>query len=87
MTYVSPLGVRGRHLPSGIAAPENKVLRIIDIFIRPTPTRELYVAFKIPYVYASVTWLCMQEAHIRNHENACMHYIVRGKAAHKMYKT
>jgi len=45
-------------------------LCIVGNFPRRIPTRELHVAFNIPYIYDFITRLCRQEADvIRNHEN------------------
>jgi hypothetical protein len=76
---------------SGIPHPlfrlQTKVLRIIGNFPRRTPVRELYVAFKIPYVYDFITKLCTQQAEvIQNHVNPHVRNIGQREAQHRKYK-
>jgi hypothetical protein len=48
----------------------NKVLRTTGNSPKRTPTRNLYMTFKIPYLYDFVTKLCRQQKTvILNHEN------------------
>jgi hypothetical protein len=43
---------------------QNRVLRAIENLDRCTSVRELYVAFKIPYVYDCITKLCRTQADV-----------------------
>jgi hypothetical protein len=66
---------------------QNKVLRTIGNLPRRIPTRYLYMAFKIPYLYDFVTKLCKEQATvILNHENVDMHNIGQCKTQHRKYK-
>jgi hypothetical protein len=49
--------------------PQNKVLHTTGNFPRHMPVCNLHVAFKILYVYDTVTILCRQQAEVmQNHE-------------------
>jgi hypothetical protein len=66
---------------------QNKVLRTIGNLPRHTPTRDLHMTFKIPYLYDFVTKLCRQQATvILNHENFNIRNIGQGEAHHRRYK-
>jgi hypothetical protein len=66
---------------------QNKVRHTIGKFPRPTPVRELHMAFQLPYVYNYTTKLCRQQAEvIQNHENANVCNIGQGEARHRKYK-
>jgi hypothetical protein len=66
---------------------QNKVLRTIGNLPRSRPVRDLYVAFKIPYVYDIITKLCRQQAEvIQNHHNPNVLNIGQGEAQHRKYK-
>jgi hypothetical protein len=66
---------------------QNNVLRAIVNFPRRTAIRELQRAFNIPYVYDYITKLCRQQAEVtKNHENANISNIGKGKAQHRKYK-
>jgi hypothetical protein len=64
---------------------QNKVLRTIGNFPRRTPTRDIHVAFKIPYVYDFITKSCRQQAEIiQNHYNENICNIGQGEAQQKI---
>jgi hypothetical protein len=66
---------------------QNKVLRTIGNFPRRTPTRDLHLAFQIPFVYDYITKLCRQQAEvIQNHDNENVRTIEEGEARHRKYK-
>jgi len=66
---------------------QNGVLRNTGNLPRRTPTRDLHVAFKIPYLYDFVTELCRQQATvILNHENVNIRNIGQGEAQYRTYK-
>jgi hypothetical protein len=57
-------------------------------FPRCTLSRELHVAFKIPYVYDFITKLCRQQAEvIRNNDNENVCNVGQGEAQHGKKKT
>jgi len=63
---------------------QNQVLRIIGNLSRRTSTRDLHVAFIIPYVYDSVTKLCRQQA--QNRENISVLNIGQNEAQYRKCK-
>jgi hypothetical protein len=66
---------------------KNRVLRAIGSLDRSTPTRDLHLAFKIPYVYDYITKLCRRQAEvILNHENPNVRAIGQGEPKHRKYK-
>jgi hypothetical protein len=66
---------------------ESRVLHTIDTLPRRTQTRDLHMAFKIPYLYDFVTKVCRQQATvILNHENVNIRNIGQGEAQHRKYK-
>jgi hypothetical protein len=66
---------------------QSKVFRTNGNLSRPTPTRDLHMAFKIPYLYGFVTELCRQQATvILIHENVNILNIGQGEAQHRKYK-
>jgi hypothetical protein len=66
---------------------QNKVLLTNGIVPRRTPTRDLYMAFKIPYIYDFITKLCRQQATvILHHENVYIRGISQGEARRRKYK-
>jgi hypothetical protein len=66
---------------------QNIVLRTICNFPRRTPTRDLHMAFKSPYLYDFVTKLCSEQATvILNHENVDIRNISQGEARYRKYK-
>jgi hypothetical protein len=66
---------------------QNKVLRTIGNLTRRTPVRDLYMAFKIPYVYEYITKLGRQQTEvIQNHDNENFRIIGQGEARHRKYK-
>jgi hypothetical protein len=66
---------------------QNEVMCTIGSFPGRTPVRDLHVAFKIPYVYDSITKLCRQQAEvIQNHHNPDVRNIGQCKAKHRKYK-
>jgi hypothetical protein len=63
---------------------QNRVLCPIGNLDSCTPARELHVAFKIPYVYDSLTKLCGTQAEvILNHVNPNVRGIGHGEAMFK----
>jgi hypothetical protein len=71
MTYACPAWefVAESHLLK-LQHVQNKVLRTIGNFPRPTSVRDMHVAFQIPYIYDYITKLCRQQSEvIQNHEN------------------
>jgi hypothetical protein len=63
---------------------QNKFLRITGNFPRRTPTRDMHVALKIPYMYDFIT----QQAEVtQNHENANIRNIGQGEVMHRKAKT
>jgi hypothetical protein len=66
---------------------QNRVLRAIVNLDRPTPVREMHVAFKISYVYDYITKLCRTQAEIiLNHRNPVVRGTGRAEAMHREYK-
>jgi hypothetical protein len=66
---------------------QNKVLRTIGNFPKPTSVRDIHKAFHIPYVYYYITNSWRQQAEvIQNHENENVRYIRQGEARHRKYK-
>jgi hypothetical protein len=66
---------------------QNKVLRTIGNFPRPTLVRKVHKAFNIPYIYDYITKLCWQQAEvIQNHENPNVRNIGQGEAQYRKYK-
>jgi hypothetical protein len=66
---------------------ENKFLCTIGNLPRRTSTRDLHMAFKIPYLHDFVTRLCKQQAAvILNHENINIRNIGQDEARHRKYK-
>jgi hypothetical protein len=62
---------------------QNKVLRTTKNLPRRTPTRDLHVAFKIPYLYDFATKLGRQQATaILNHESVNVRNTGQGEAQH-----
>jgi hypothetical protein len=87
MTYACPAWefTADTHLLK-LQRPQNKVLRTIGNFPKGTPVRDLYVAFKISYVYDFITKLCRQQAEvIQNHQNPNIRNIGQGEAQHRKY--
>jgi hypothetical protein len=65
---------------------QNKVLRTTGKYPRPTPVRDLHMAFKIPFVYDYITQLCRQQAEvIQNHDNENVRNIGQCEARHRKY--
>jgi hypothetical protein len=65
---------------------QNKVLRTIGNLPRPTPVRDLHMAFKIPYVYDYITKLCRQQAEaIQTHDNENVRNIGQDEARHRKF--
>jgi hypothetical protein len=59
---------------------QNNVLRTISNFPRPTPVRDLHMAFHLQYVCDYMTKLCRQQAEvILNHGNENVRYIGQGE--------
>jgi hypothetical protein len=66
---------------------QNRVLSIIGNLDRRTTFRDLHLAFKILYVYDSMTKLCRRQAvSVLNHENPNVRAIVQGEARYRKYK-
>ena len=66
---------------------QNRVLRTIGSFPRRTPTRDVHMVFKIPYVYDFITKLCKRQAEvIQNHDNKNISTMGQGEAQHRKYK-
>jgi hypothetical protein len=64
---------------------QNKVLRTTGNYPRRTPTRDLHLAFQIPFAYDYITKLCRQQAEvIQNHDNENVRTIGQGEARHKI---
>jgi len=73
--------------PHGYSRLQNKILRTIGNLLRGTPTRDMHVACKVPYLYDFITKLCRQQATVTpNHENANVYNIGQGEAQHSRYK-
>jgi hypothetical protein len=69
------------------AAP-TKVLSTIGNLHRRTPTRELYVAFKIPYIHDFFKRLCRHQVEIKqNHANVNVRNIGQSEAQHRKHET
>jgi hypothetical protein len=67
--------------------PQDKVFCTIGNLPRCTPTHDLLVALKIPYIYDFITNQCRQQAKVvQNHENVKVCNISQGKAQHRKYK-
>jgi hypothetical protein len=82
MTYVCPAWefAAETHLLK-LRRLQNKVLPTIGKLPRPTPVRDLHMAFQIPCAYDYVTKSCRQQAEvIQNHENENVRYIGQGEA-------
>jgi hypothetical protein len=89
MTYASPAWeyAADTHLIK-LQRLQNKVLRTIVNFPRPTPIRDLHKAFKLPYIHHYITKLCGQEAEvIQNHGNANVRNFGQGEPRHRKYKS
>jgi hypothetical protein len=55
---------------------------------RRTPTRDLHMAFKIPYLYDFVTKLCRQRATVMlNHENVSIRNIGQSEAQRRKWQS
>jgi hypothetical protein len=66
---------------------QNEVLRTTGNLPGRTPTRDLHVAFKIPYLYDFVKKLRRHKATvILNRENVNIRNIGQGRAKHRKYK-
>jgi hypothetical protein len=67
---------------------QNKFLRTSGSPLRiTTPTSDMHMAFKIPYIYDFVTKLCRQQAIVTlNHENVKISKTGQGEARHRKYK-
>jgi hypothetical protein len=66
---------------------QNKVLRTTGNILRRTPTRDLHMAFKIPYLNDFVTKLRREQATvILNNENVNIRNIGQGEDRHRKYK-
>jgi hypothetical protein len=66
---------------------QNKVLRTLRNVPRRTPTRDLHIAFKIPYISDFVTKLCGEQATvIRNHGNVNICNIGQDQVQHEQYE-
>jgi hypothetical protein len=63
----------------------NRVLPSIGNLNRRTLFRDLYLAFKIPYVYDYITNLCRRQAEVY-HENPNVRAIGQGEARHRKHK-
>jgi hypothetical protein len=71
ITYACPdtLLMKPQHL-------RNKGLCTIGKFPRPTPVRDLHMAYQLPYAYDYITKLCSQQAEIiQNHGNANVYMV------------
>jgi hypothetical protein len=88
LTYASPAWeLEADSYLSKLQRLQNKVRRTIRNPPRRTPTRDLHMAFKIPYLYDFVTKLCREQATvILNHENVNIRNISEGEARHGKYK-
>jgi hypothetical protein len=88
MTYSSPAWefAADTHLMK-LQRLQNKVLRTISNYPRSTPVRDLHLAFQIPFVYAYITKLCMQQAEvIQNLDNENVRTSGKGEARRRKYK-
>jgi hypothetical protein len=66
---------------------QKRLFRATGNVDRGTPIRELYVVFKIPYVYDYVTKLYRAQAEVfLNHVNPNMLGIGQGVVMHRKYK-
>jgi len=66
---------------------QNRVLRTIGNYTRRTPTHDLHMMFKIPYVYDFITKLCrLQTKVIQNHENKIVRNIGQDEPQHRKYE-
>jgi hypothetical protein len=66
---------------------QNKVLRATGNLYRCTQVHELYVTFKIPFVYAYMTKLCRIHAEfILNHVNPNVRCTGEEEARHRKYR-
>jgi hypothetical protein len=63
MTYACPAWdfAAGAYL-SKLLRLQNKVFHTTGNFPKRTPTRELHVAFNIPYAYHFITQLCKKQS-------------------------
>jgi hypothetical protein len=60
-----------------------KVLQIVCNLPRHIPTRDLHLAFKIPYLYNFIAKLCRQQAAVtESHDNVNIPNIGQGEAQH-----
>jgi hypothetical protein len=66
---------------------QNKVLRTTGNLPGRTPTHDLHMAFKIPYLKDFGTKLCRQQALvIQNHDNVYIHITDQSEVRHRKYK-
>jgi hypothetical protein len=66
---------------------QNKILRNIGNFPKCTPVRDLYMAFKLLYLYDYIIKLCRQQIEvIQNHKNTNVRNIGQGEPRHRKYK-
>jgi hypothetical protein len=66
---------------------QNRVICTTGKFPRNTSTRDMHVAFQVPYVYDYITKLCRRQAEIiHNHENENVRNIGQGKTPYRKYK-
>jgi hypothetical protein len=66
---------------------QNKVCRIIGKFKSNIPIRDMYISFKIPYVYNYIIKLRRQQAQtIQHHQNIHVRNIGQGEAPRRKYK-
>jgi hypothetical protein len=64
------MGIRGDSYLLKLQRLQNKVLCTIGNSPRRTPTRDLHMTFKSPYLYDFITKLCRQQATVTlNHEH------------------
>jgi hypothetical protein len=81
------MGIGGGQPSLETAASEKKVIRTVCNSLRGTLTRDLHMAFKIPYLYDFVTKLCRQQATVTlNHANVNIRKIGQGMAQHSKKK-
>jgi hypothetical protein len=66
---------------------QNRVLHTIDNLPRRTPTRDLHMAFQIPYLHDLIIKLSREEATvILNHEYVNIPSIDQGEARHSKFE-
>jgi len=81
------MGIRGGQLPLKLQQLQNKILRTTGNLSRRTPIRDLYEAFRIPYIYDFVIKLCREQSYvIQNYENVNNHNIGQDETQHRKYK-